>query len=81
MGQKYTIIVDSVNSKRREKLSPHLSATHALALDGTHLKKFALKRKLCVSGLIDDLPNIDEYFSSFFSFFFSSVVKIYNVPF
>ena len=47
-----------------------------LALDGTHLNKFAMSGKLCVFGLMDDLSNIDEYF-----FFVSSAVTIYNVPF
>ena len=60
---------------RREKLFPPLSATHVLTLDGTHLNEFALSTKLCVSSLIDNLSNIDEYF-----FFFYSAVIIY-VPF
>ena len=47
-----------------------------LALDKTHLNKFVLSAELCVSGLIDDLSNIAEYF-----FFVSSAVTIYNVPF
>ena len=60
---------------RREKLFPPLSGTHMLALDRTHLNKFALTAKLCVSGSIDNLSNIDEYF-----FFVYSAVIIYNVP-
>ena len=61
---------------RREKLFPPLSVTHMLALDRTYLNKFALTAKFCVSSLIDDLSNIDEYF-----FFVYSAVIIYNVPF
>ena len=61
---------------RHEKLFPPLSATHVLALDRTHLNEFALSAKLCVSSLIDNLSNIDEYF-----FFVYSAVIIYNVPF
>ena len=48
----------------------------ALDLDGTHLNKLAFSAKLCVSGLIDDLSNIDEYL-----FFVSTAVTIYNAPF
>ena len=61
---------------RREKLFLPLSAKHMLALDRTHLNKLALTAKLCVSGLVDNLSNIDEYF-----FFVYSAVIIYNVPF
>ena len=47
-----------------------------LELHRTHLNNFALSPKICVSGLIDDLSSIDEYF-----FFVSSAVTIYNVLF
>ena len=53
-----------------------LCRLHMLALNGTHLNKFAMSGKLCVFGLMDDLSNIDEYF-----FFVSSAVTIYNVSF
>ena len=69
----------AVVKAKHEKLFPPLSATHVLVRDRTHLNKiilFAHSTKLCISGLIDDLSNIYEYF-----FFVSSAGTIYNVPF
>ena len=42
----------------------------------TFTQIFALSAKLCVSGLMDDLSSIDEYF-----LFVSSEVTIYNGAF
>ena len=53
--RKWPLYLDVFNSEstRREKLFPPLSATHVLALDKTHLNKYALSAKLCVSGFMD----------------------------
>jgi len=65
----------SITKARDRRNFSRLCRRHVLALDGTYLNKFALSAKLCVSGLKDDLSNIDEYF-----FFVSSAVTTY-VPF
>ena len=53
--RKWPIYLDVFNSEctRREKLFPPLLATHVLALDKTHLNKYALSAKLCVSSFMD----------------------------
>ena len=68
-----------VKAQDVKNFSSTLLTTHALffrTTRNTFEQIFALGAKICVSGLIDDLSSIDEYF-----FFVSSAVTIYNVLF
>ena len=55
---------------------PPLLVTHVLAQDGTHSNKYLLSVQNFVSGLIDNLLSINEYF-----FFVSCAVTVDKVPF
>ena len=68
-----------VKAQDVRNFSSALLTTHVIFFkitQNTFEQIFALSAKICVSGLIDNLSSIDEYF-----FFVSSAVTIYDVLF